>query len=92
MGPDAGFKDLGPLSVNGDKKIHGIRAGRVFGGRSYSFNSNLCSDPAMIGILASTMIHEAMHACPGGISDALGAPNGCSAGELEAKCTGYSSD
>ncbi|WP_338269872.1 RHS repeat-associated core domain-containing protein, partial [Corallococcus caeni] len=106
-GPEADFPDLGPLTPNpknGDPtELDGQRAyedvGFWSGKPKYRFNKQLCEDSAYIPALASTLIHEATHACafsnpsrkglldrntfPGMLQPP---PEGCAAFEVEAKC------
>lgn len=72
----------------------GVRAREEVGifSRTYKLNWHLCNDDNCLDILASTIVHEAMHACAPlnrpGILDyrlKLSSP-GCSAEELEYVC------
>jgi RHS repeat-associated protein len=103
MGPQVDFVDDDPVTDTGEC-IDGTRGGPVYrdlwGTWHAPINSWLCTDPKMIRVLASTMVHEAMHAC--GVSNEGGshirdsryqppftpiAP-GCRASELEVSCSG----
>ena len=71
----------------------GIRAKQVVGlfSREYKFNWYLCADKNLGDVLASTIVHEAMHACasvsvPGIFDYRFPHPPGCSAEELENVC------
>ncbi|WP_082207339.1 RHS repeat-associated core domain-containing protein [Corallococcus macrosporus] len=103
QGPTMIFEDRGQIIVGPDG-VSGLRGhvGRDFISGEWAgwFNSNLCADPAMIDVLASTMVHEAMHAC-----GMINGPNdyirdspysgywggaiapGCTASELERVCS-----
>lgn len=62
--------------------------------RTYKFNWHLCNDKDFVDVLASTIVHEAMHECvslqwPGILDDRVPTPPGaCSAEELENICAG----
>jgi len=62
--------------------------------RKYKFNWQLCNDTDFTDVLASTIVHEAMHECvsvhwPGILDDRVPTPPGaCSAEELENSCVG----
>jgi hypothetical protein len=82
-----------PISTEHRNGYKGIRAHQDPGifRRTYKFNWFLCNDKDCIDILASTIVHEAMHECvsvnPPGIFDwKWHVPVGCSAEELENVC------
>jgi hypothetical protein len=62
--------------------------------RNYKFNWYLCNDRNFMDVLASTIVHEAMHECasvqwPGILDDRSPAhPGACSAETLENLCVG----
>ncbi|WP_232537425.1 RHS repeat-associated core domain-containing protein [Cystobacter fuscus] len=106
-GPEALFQDLGelkPTRTNDPSGYDGKRAREsihfVTGERSYSMNERMCNDSAYIPALASTLIHEASHACAivnngKGLRDRNTLPGmldpptaGCAAVDIEAACKG----
>lgn len=94
-GPEGTFDNRGQLTRK-NNEVSGDRANSGFGGSSTSFNNQMCKDPSWADVLASTIIHEALHHCNGGhgkgISDyAEPGESGCSANSLERYCTGISS-
>ncbi|MBF5043014.1 MULTISPECIES: RHS repeat-associated core domain-containing protein [Myxococcaceae] len=102
-GPDAYFDDLGLIPrgypmFTAPTGLYGTRAAEsTIGWLSYTFNDHMCEDSSYIFDLASTILHEATHACSytgvrgsrdTNTSQAFFFPpaSGCSAQELEAKC------
>lgn len=61
--------------------------------RRFKFNWHLCNDSSFVDVLASTIDHEATHACievnpPGILDKGFFPPPDCSAEELENICVG----
>ena len=76
--------------LNGYKGTRARQQPGVFS-RTYKFNWYLCHDNECLDILASTIVHEAMHECvavnpPGIVDRDWQAPVGCSSEELENVC------
>jgi hypothetical protein len=82
-----------PIDSENPNGYRGKRARQEpgFFSRTYKLNWHLCTDRAFVDVLASTLVHEAMHECvsvrPPGIFDHWIHPApGCSAEELENVC------
>ena len=78
------------LHLNGYDGVRAAQEPGIFN-RTYKLNWHLCTENRLTDILASTLVHEAMHECvsvrPPGIFDhKLRPPPSCSAEELENVC------
>jgi hypothetical protein len=83
-----------PISSRNPNGYDGIRCKPVgLFNREYKLNWQLCNDKDATDVLASTILHEAMHECvsvqwPGILDSRVTTPAGCSAEELENRCVG----